>query len=76
MGAAILLFARGNRSSALSKETLLFASRTIAQPAVVSAPMSGPVVGDRVAAGVPFHDEDCRFGWSILTDVAFVVPLS
>jgi hypothetical protein len=76
MGDAILPFGRGDRSPTLSKETLLFASRTIAQPAILSAPMSGPVVGDRVAAGVPFHDEDCRFGWSILTDVAFVVPLS
>jgi hypothetical protein len=76
MGDAILPFGRGDRSPTLSKETLLFASRTIAQPAILSAPMSGPVVGDRVAVGVPFRDEDCRFGWSILTDVAFVVPLS
>ncbi len=62
MGEGIVPFGSGDRSSTLSKETLLFASRSEASTDVLSTPMSGASVEDCVAAEVTIHDEYCCFG--------------
>jgi hypothetical protein len=59
MGDGILPFGKGDRSSTISKETLLFGSRSVASTDVLSTPMSGSSVVDYVAADVTIHDERC-----------------
>jgi len=76
IGDGILLFGRDDRSSILCKESLHFASRSIASTDVRSAPMSGSSVEDCVAATDASHDEYCRLSWPILIILAAVVLIS
>jgi hypothetical protein len=73
MGNGILPFGRGDSSSTLSKETLLFASHSAASTGVLSTPMSGSTIEDFVTADVTVHDEYWCFGWPILINLATVV---
>jgi hypothetical protein len=75
-GDRILPFGRDDRSYTLSKETLLFAGRSVGSTDVLSAPMSGSSMEDCVAAADASHYESCRLNWPISIILAAVVPIS